>query len=87
MFIFTGLRVSELAHLRWEKKIGLDRQGEPVDLSWVDLPTGVLHVLGKGEKHRTVPLHRCLIPLIEQARATADGPYVMGNLSGGNALL
>src|SRR3954452_19384294 len=55
--LFTGLRIGEFAGLRRFRSTGRDRFGERVDLSWVDLDGGRLHILGKGEKPRDVPLH------------------------------
>jgi integrase len=79
----SGLRIGELAGLRWERTGGNDRQGEVVDLSWADLPAGCFHVLGKNEKARDVPIHPALLPLLFQAQNHRDSPYVVGNLSGG----
>ncbi|MFY8126185.1 MAG: tyrosine recombinase XerC [Hydrogenophaga sp.] len=45
-----GLRIGEL--------VGLDVQGGPSSLGWVDVPDGVAHVLGKGSKRRSVPMGR-----------------------------
>jgi integrase len=54
--LLSGLRIGELANLRWEHTRGHDRQGEAVDLSWADLEGGCLHVLGKNEKARVARL-------------------------------
>lgn len=43
-----GLRVGELT--------GLDALASTTARGWVDLPAGEAHVLGKGEKRRTVPV-------------------------------
>lgn len=81
--LLSGLRIGELANLRWEHTGGHDRQGEAVDLSWADLAEGCLHVLGKNEKARDVPIHPTLLQLLSQASSHRDSPYVVGNLSGG----
>jgi integrase/recombinase XerC len=44
----SGLRVGEL--------VGLDAVAGPLARGWVDLAEGEAHVLGKGDKRRTVPV-------------------------------
>jgi integrase len=82
--LFSGLRVGEFAALRRTQTWGVDRQGERIELSWVDLPKRRFHVLGKGEKPRDVPIHKVLVPLVEGALATSRSPFLLGNLSGGH---
>lgn len=43
-----GLRVSEL--------VGLDAQAGPDARGWIDIPSGEAHVLGKGNKRRSLPV-------------------------------
>ena len=75
----SGLRVGEL--------IGLDAVASPQARGWVDLQAAEAHVLGKGEKRRTVPvgakaleaLQRWLavraqgLPALQRSPATATG--------------
>jgi integrase/recombinase XerC len=44
----AGLRIGEL--------LGLDVQGGPGAAGWLDLTDGTAHVLGKGQKRRSVPV-------------------------------
>ena len=48
----SGLRLSELVSL----DIHYVKQPEHTSLSWVDLPSADVHVTGKGNKPRTVPI-------------------------------
>jgi len=82
--LFSGLRIHELAALRWDRATGKDRRGDPIQLPWADLGDQVLHVLGKGEQPRRVPIHPILMPLLANARRHSDNPYVLGNLSSGS---
>jgi integrase len=83
MLMLSGLRLHELAALRWERAIGKDRRGDQIHLPWADLTAQVLNVLGKGEQPRQVPIHPILMPLLANARCHTDNPYVLGNLSHG----
>jgi len=62
--ILSGMRIGELAALRWEPTTGEDRRGDRIHLPWVDPVEAVLHLLGKAEEPRRVPIHRILIPLL-----------------------
>jgi integrase/recombinase XerC len=68
----SGLRISEL--------VGLDRQASDAAAGWVDLPDGLVHVLGKGRKRRSVPVGAPALAALRawlQARETlarADEP-------------
>jgi integrase len=83
ILILSGLRIHELAALRWERATGSDRRGDAIQLPWADLTDQVLNVLGKGEQPRRVPIHAILMPLLANARRHTESPYVLGNLSGG----
>ncbi|ABM38730.1 tyrosine recombinase XerC [Polaromonas naphthalenivorans] len=75
-----GLRISEL--------VGLDAQASGKARGWIDMQGGDAHVLGKGEKRRSVPvggaalksLHKWLAARSLWARPGADG------VQGGEAL-
>ena len=63
-----GLRVGEL--------VGLDVQGGPQALGWIDLQAGEAHVLGKGSKRRSVPVGRkALEALAHWLQVRAAGPH------------
>lgn len=81
-YIFTGLRCEELILLRWEPVTELDRQGMPIERSWVDFENRCLRICGKAEKIRVVPIHPCLYPLLSQARDRATRQWVVHNRSG-----
>jgi integrase len=81
--LLSGMRIGELAALRWEHTTGQDRRGDRIHLPWVDPVDAVLHILGKAEEPRRVPIHRILMPLLANARNHTKSPYVLGNLSGG----
>jgi integrase/recombinase XerD len=79
----TGLRLFELCALRWERAMGRDRRGDEIALPWADLQCRVLHVVGKDETPRQVPIHPALQPILAAAHERRSGPYVIGNRSGG----
>jgi integrase len=81
--ILSGMRIGELAALRWERTTGYDRRGDRIQLPWVDPADEVFHLLGKAEQPRRVPIHPILMPLLSNARGHTTSPYVLGNLSGG----
>jgi integrase len=81
-FAFTGVRVHELASLKWHQGTRLTRAGDRVPDSYVDLSRATIHVLGKGEVPRAVPIHYSLLPLLEQAHQTARCQYVFRSLRG-----
>jgi len=68
-----GLRIGEL--------VGLDAQASGRARGWIDLDGGEAHVLGKGEKRRSVPVGRAALESLSQwlavrslrARPGADG--------------
>ena len=53
----SGLRISEL--------LGLDVQASAKSRGWIDLEAGEAHVLGKGEKRRSVPVGRYALEAIK----------------------
>lgn len=55
----TGMRVSELVGLDW---------------SDIDLATGVIRVIGKGNKERVIPLASPLEPLLAAHQSSGTGP-------------
>lgn len=57
----TGMRVSELTGLDW---------------SDIDLTTGTIRVIGKGDKERLLPLAAPLIALLEQSPGPRVGPLL-----------
>jgi integrase/recombinase XerC len=57
----SGLRLSELVSL----DIHYVKQPEHTSLSWVDLPSADVHVTGKGNKPRTVPIGAQAIKAIQ----------------------
>jgi integrase len=83
ILMLSGLRLFELAALRWERATGYDRRGDQIQLPWADLADQLLRVVGKGEQSRAVPIHPILMPLLANSRHHTDSPYVLGNLSGG----
>jgi integrase/recombinase XerC len=68
----SGLRVGEL--------IGLDVQASKDAKGWIDLQAAEAHVLGKGNKRRTVPVGATALKALERWLALR-GP--MGTASGG----
>ncbi|MEY2860626.1 MAG: hypothetical protein RL392_1084 [Pseudomonadota bacterium] len=68
----SGLRVGEL--------IGLDVQASKDAKGWIDLQAAEAHVLGKGNKRRTVPVGSTALKALERWLALR-GP--MGTASGG----
>jgi integrase len=81
-YAFTGLRCQELVRLRWEQVFELDRQGVPIERSWVDFDNRCLRICGKNEKLRVVPIHPCLWPLLRRAKENASRATVIHNRSG-----
>jgi integrase/recombinase XerC len=73
LFYASGLRVSELAGLTWDR---------------LDLTDGLVRVLGKGRRERVVPVGRHAIRALEQwrgihaATAGVDQPRVFTSLKG-----
>jgi len=61
-----GLRVGEL--------VGLDLVASAVARGWVDLTAGEAHVLGKGDKRRTVPVGREALKALVHWQAMRAGP-------------
>jgi integrase len=83
-FAFTGLRLHEVASLRWQPSSLRNRHGEPVAGSWIDLDGRRLRVLGKGERARVVPIHSALLPRLQAAAGGAsDVFFLRGYQSGG----
>ena len=66
VFLYTGMRLSEVASLRWED---------------IDLDAGTMRVLGKGNKERIIPIHPLLFQeLIKVADTT--GPLFFSRRGG-----
>ncbi len=55
LLAYTGCRAGELQALKWRD---------------VDFQHRLIHVLGKGDKHRTIPMHDALAPELERWRST-----------------
>src|SRR5450830_1587443 len=65
-----GLRVAELT--------GLDASASASARGWVDLQAGEAHVLGKGGKHRTVPVGRKAIAALTHWLTLRDAALPLG---------
>ena len=69
----SGLRVGEL--------VGLDVLASKAARGWVDLQAAQAHVLGKGEKRRTVPVGRTALDALQRwlaLRGEAGTPLFLG---------
>lgn len=72
-----GLRLSEL--------VGLDAQPGPRARGWIDVQSADAHVMGKGEKKRTVPVGRAALAALHQWLAVR-GAWAKSGVHGGQAL-
>ena len=72
-----GLRISEL--------VGLDVQASGKARGWIDMEGGDAHVLGKGEKRRSVPVGSPALKALQKWLA-ARSLWVQPGLAGGEAL-
>lgn len=82
----TGLRISELASLRWDD-LQLDEQGQPAFLSLTDERASAKRSVEeqrrtKGRRGRVVPVHPRLAALLEQLPRAKDGRIFHGPLGG-----
>jgi integrase/recombinase XerC len=75
----SGLRLSELVSL----DMHYVKQPEHTSLSWVDLPSKDVHVTGKGNKPRTVPIGAQALNAIE-AWLAVKAAMVQATLLGGD---
>ena len=72
-----GLRISEL--------VGLDAQASATARGWIDLAGAEAHVLGKGEKRRSIPVGRAALKSLRQWLAVR-GRWAREGVPGGEAL-
>jgi integrase/recombinase XerC len=85
LFYSSGLRLAELT--------GLDCSGASATHSWLDADAAEVHVLGKGSKHRTVPVGQPALVALQawlelrpQWLAPAVSPHDAARLDGIRAL-
>ncbi len=72
-----GLRLSEL--------VGLDAKASASARGWIDRQAGDAHVLGKGEKKRSVPVGRAALAALDQWLAVRS-LWARASIPGGEAL-
>jgi integrase len=82
ILMLSGLRLFELAALRWERTTGYDRRGDQIQLPWAEPGRSAAPRAWKGRTTRAVPIHPILMPLLVNARHHTENPYVLGNSVG-----